>query len=210
MRKAKMKMDKRGQIILHGELHKMEKDYEEAVKLVEQEFKIPLEDIRNYEGLVSNDKAEMDKIARKMKFHGKTEISSLAFQAIFSTVNNLFIKYMGSDAFLVDADLTTLPNVIEQQIARLRTEIVVLESLDFDNRDKDHEGLYRRYLVMKPNGDPVYDFKFVLSPEKDEASREALKTYAKKTRNLTLRQDLFDLLETLPTLPSKEEGSTDK
>lgn len=56
------------------------------------------------------------------------------------------------------------------------------------------EGIYQLYTITKVNGDPVEDFKFVLSPEKDSASRKALEKYAEETDNYALAADIYTWL----------------
>lgn len=56
----------------------------------------------------------------------------------------------------------------------------------------NQQGLYRKYHVTKANGEPLSGFHFVLSPEEDPAAFEALITYANKTTNARLQEDLVE------------------
>ena len=57
------------------------------------------------------------------------------------------------------------------------------------------KGLYKKYNVTyAANGIPVFGKHFVLRPNNDPAAREALKTYAEKTPNEQLREDIFEWL----------------
>lgn len=52
------------------------------------------------------------------------------------------------------------------------------------------KGLYNKFIVQRVDGKPINDFVFVLRPEKDKAALNALKEYAKSTKNKKLKSDL--------------------
>lgn len=56
------------------------------------------------------------------------------------------------------------------------------------------KGLYNKYTIIKnETGKKVTDRCFVLKPDQDPAAREALRTYAKATKNEELAKDLLRL-----------------
>lgn len=56
-------------------------------------------------------------------------------------------------------------------------------------------GLYGKYRIERVDGKPMKPgFRFLLSPENDPAALEALKAYAKSTKNRILAADLAHLI----------------
>ena len=56
-------------------------------------------------------------------------------------------------------------------------------------------GVYGKYKIERTDGKPMKKgFRFVLSPEHDPAALEALKTYADKTENKQLAEELKHMI----------------
>lgn len=59
-------------------------------------------------------------------------------------------------------------------------------------------GVYGKYHIERVDGKPMKPgFRFVLSPEHDNAALEAIKTYAKTTDNKALDDDLMRVVSDL-------------
>lgn len=68
-------------------------------------------------------------------------------------------------------------------------------------------GLYGKYSIFRADGTPVKDRCFVLKPDKDPIAVKALQTYAAATDDEQLRNELYDWVGKLMSLPEppKEE-----
>ncbi len=113
------------------------------------------------------------------------------------------LERMGEDSARLEIENERLREELAEFIsAKDQKRLIILPQL----YESGYGGLKAKYRVFKAKNNEPIDGCFVLRPDKDLASRAALKAYAQATDNLTLWEDIKKWIE---ALEGGKPGATD-